>query len=154
MLELDRKEGWAPKNWYFRTLVLEKTLKSPLDSKEIQSVNPKGNQPWIFTGRIDAEAEAPVLWPPDAKSQFTEEPILKLGKTEGRRKRERQRIRLDGIIDSMDMLLSELQERVKDREAWGAAVHGVAKGRSWLSNWTTSTALGLGPGSSSRNISL
>ena len=70
MWELDHKEGWAPKNWCFRTVVLEKTLKSPLDSREIKPVNPKGNQPWIFTGRTDAEAEAPVLWPPDVKSQL------------------------------------------------------------------------------------
>ena len=66
--ELDHKEGWAWKNWCFWTVVLEKTLESPLDLKEIKPVNPKGNQSWIFTGRTDAEAEAPVLWPPDAKS--------------------------------------------------------------------------------------
>jgi len=70
MWELDHKEGWVPKNWYFQTVVLEKTLESPLDSKEIKAVNPKENQPWIFTGRAVAEAEAPVLWPPDAKSQL------------------------------------------------------------------------------------
>ena len=69
MWKLDNKEGWALKNWCFRTVVLEKTLESPLDSKEIKLVNPKGNQPWIFIGRTDAEAEAPILWPPDAKSQ-------------------------------------------------------------------------------------
>ena len=68
MWELDHKEGWMPKNWYFWAVVLEKTPESPLDSKEIQPVNPKGNQPWIFIGRIDAEAEAPILRPPDAKS--------------------------------------------------------------------------------------
>ena len=67
MWELDRKEGWAPKNWCFRTVVLENTLESPLDIKD-KSVHPKGNQPWIFFGRTDAEAEAPILWPPDAKS--------------------------------------------------------------------------------------
>ena len=71
MWELDHKEGWAPKNWCFWTVVLEKTLESPLDSREIKPVNPKGNQPWIFTGRTDAEAEAPILWPPDAKSWLT-----------------------------------------------------------------------------------
>ena len=69
--ELDHKEGWAPKNWCFLIIMLEKTLESPLDCKKIKPVNPKGNQPWIFIGRIDAEAEAPILWPPDAKSQFT-----------------------------------------------------------------------------------
>ena len=70
MWELDHKEGWAPKNWCFQTSVLEKTLESPLDCKEIKPVNPKGNQPWIFTGRTDAEAEAPILWPPDAKNRL------------------------------------------------------------------------------------
>ena len=68
--ELDHKEGWAPKNW-FRIMVLEKTLESPLDCKEIKSVNPKGNQPWIFTERTDAEAEVPILWPPDVKNWLT-----------------------------------------------------------------------------------
>jgi len=72
MWELDHKEGWAPKNWYFRIAVLEKNLESLLDSKEIKTVKPKGNQPWIFTGRTDAEAEAPILWPPDVKSRLIE----------------------------------------------------------------------------------
>ena len=71
MWELENKEGWALKNWCFWTVVLEKTFESPLDCKEIKSVNPKGNQPWIFTGRTDAEAEIPILWPPDVKSQLT-----------------------------------------------------------------------------------
>ena len=71
MWELDHKGGWVPKNWCFWTVVLEKTVQSPLDGKEIQPVNPKGNQPWIFTGRTEAEAEAPILWPPDVKSWFT-----------------------------------------------------------------------------------
>ena len=68
MWELDHKEGWAPKNWFFQIVVLEKTLKSHLHIKEIKPVNPKGNQPWVFIGNTDAEAEAPILWPPDAKS--------------------------------------------------------------------------------------
>ena len=68
--ELDHKEGWEPKNWCFLIVVLEKTLESPLDSKEIKQVNPKENQPWIFIGRTDAEAEAPILWPPDMESQL------------------------------------------------------------------------------------
>ena len=68
--ELDHKEGWVPKNWCFQTVVLEKTLENPLDSKEIKPVNPKGTQPWIIFGRTDAEAEAPILWPPDARNQF------------------------------------------------------------------------------------
>ena len=71
MWELDHKEGWVPKNWCFRTVLLEKTLVSPLDSKEIKSIHPKGNQPWIFIGRTDAESEVPILWPPDEKSQLT-----------------------------------------------------------------------------------
>ena len=80
MWELDQKEGWALKNWYFWTMVLEKTLKSPLDCKEIKLVNPKRNQPWIFVGRTDAEAEVPILWPPDVKSWLTgRDPML--GKT-------------------------------------------------------------------------
>ena len=70
MWELDHKEHWAPKNWCFQTVVLEKTLESPLDSKEIKPVNPKGNQPWIFIGRTDAEAETPILWPPDVKNSL------------------------------------------------------------------------------------
>ena len=70
MWELDHKEGWAPKNWCFWTVVLEKTLGSSLDCKEIKPVNPKGNQPWILIGKTDAEAEAPVLGPPDVKSQL------------------------------------------------------------------------------------
>ena len=70
MWELDHKEGWVPKKWCFWTVVLEKTLESPLDCKEIKPINPKGNQPWIFTGRTDAEAETPILWPPGAKSQL------------------------------------------------------------------------------------
>ena len=109
-------------------MVLEKTLENPLDCKEIQPVHPKGNQPWIFTGRTDAEAEAPILWPSDAKSQLTEKKTLMLGKIEGKRRRGWQRMRwLDSITESMDMNFSKLQEIVENREACSAAVHGVAK---------------------------
>ena len=88
MWELDQKEGWALKNWCFWTVVLERTLESLLDSKEIKPVHPKGNQPWIFIGRTVAEVEAPILWPSDGKSQLTrKKKNLMLGKTEGKRRR-------------------------------------------------------------------
>ena len=127
MWELDCEESWALKNWCFWTVVLEKTLESPLDCKEIQPVHPKGDQSSVFIGRTDAEAETPILWPPHGKRWLIgKDPDA--GKDWGRRRRGQQRMRwLDGITDSMGMSL---------REAWHAVIHEVTKSQTQLRDWT------------------
>ena len=123
MWELDYKESWVSKNWCFWTVVLEKTLQSPLDCKEIQLVIPKGNQSWIFIRRTDAKAETSILWPPDVKNQL-------VGKDPDAGKDWRQEEKgttedemVEWLHDSMDISLSKLQELVMDREVWHAVVH-------------------------------
>ena len=135
MWELDCEESWAPKNWCFWTVVL-KTFQTPLDCKEIHPVSPKGDQSWIFIGRTDIEAETPILWPPDTKIWL----ILKDPDAEKdwgqEEKGTTEDEMVDGITDLMDMGLGELWESVMDREAWCAAVSGVTKIRTRLSDWT------------------
>ena len=137
MWEFNCDESWAPMNWSFWTVVLEKTLESFLDCKEIQLVLPKGNQSWIFIGRTDTEAEAPILRPLDVKSQLIWKRPWCWERLRAGEVGERGWECLDGTIDSMGMSSSKLWEMVKDREAWHPAVHEVTKSCIQLSDWTT-----------------
>ena len=133
--ELDYKEGRALKNLSLQTVMLKKTTESPLDSMEIKPVNPKGDKVWIFIGlmlKLKLQYFGYLMW-----RAYSLEKTLMLGKIEGRRRRGWQRMRwLDDIIDSMDKNFGKFQEMVKDREAWHAAVHKVAKSQTWLNDWT------------------
>ena len=136
MWELNYKESWVPKNWWFWTVVLEKTLESPSDCKEIKLANPKVNQSWIFIGRTEAEAEAPIFWPPDVKSWLIRKD-LDARKDWGQGEKgvaENEMVGWHQWLNGHEF--GKLQELVMDREAWCAVVHGVAKSWTWLNDWT------------------
>ena len=135
-VRLNYKESWAPKNWCFWTVVLEKTLESPMDSKEIQPVHPKGNQSWIFIGRTDVETEIPILWPPDVKSWliWKHPDAGKDWRWEEKGTAEDEMVGWHHWLDGYE--LNKLQELVIDRKAWHAAVHGIMTSWTGLSYWT------------------
>ena len=136
MWELDSEESWAWKNWCFWNVVLKKTLESPLDSKKMQPVHPKGDQSCVFIGRTNVEAETPKLWPPHAKSWFIRKDP-NAGKDWEQEEKGTTEDKMAGWhTNSMDLGLGGLQELVINREAWRAAIHGVAKSRTGL-NWAT-----------------
>ena len=135
-IELDCEESWVPKNWCFWTVVLEKTLASLLDCKEIQPVHSKGDQPWDFFGRNDDEAEIPVLWPPHVKSWLIWK-YSDAGRDWGEEEKGTTEDEMAGWHHWLDGRESEWNpEFVMDREAWCAVIHGVAKSRTRLSDWT------------------
>ena len=138
MWKLDYKESWTLKNWCFWTVVLEKMLESPLDCKEIQPVYLKGNQSWILIGRTDAEAETPILWPPDAKGWLTgkDSDAGKDWRQEEKGTTEGEMVGWHHWLDGHESELDFERELVMDKEAWRAAVHGVAKSQTQLSGWT------------------
>ena len=148
---MDHKEGWVPKNWCFRIIILEKILKSPLDCKEIKPANPKGNQPWIFIGRTDAEVEVPMLWTLDVKSWITgKDPDG--GKDWGQEEKGTTEDEMIGWHHwhsghEFKQTQGDSEEQGScSEEAWQAAVNGAAKSWIWLNNWTTMTLLSDLPG--------